>query len=319
MKVTVRMAEQLLEVLDEERKKIREEEKAKYPFAEWERKREKVKERLRKLPEYVKKAVGMLQIDEALGRPKSLDLVQRAMLFLFTRMMGKSNRDVEEVLELFEPLFGFKVSYKYVERLYSDEEVKLVLHNLFMLLLQDEGVSGDLAGDGTGYSFTVEKHYRSDPKKHGKDYNYTFRLIDINTGMYVGFGYSRKSEMDAFKKAMSMIEKTGINIDTISLDKYYASRKVLKLFDKKVAVYVIPKKNISNIGFEWARIIKKALENPYTFLKTYFMRNLSEAGHSADKRRFGRQIRQKKEDRQEMAMATTALLHNIFTTRITTN
>jgi len=59
--------------------------------------------------------------------------------------MNKSNRDAEELLELFEPLFGFRVSYKAVERLYSDEEVELVLYNLFNLLLRDEGVSGNFA------------------------------------------------------------------------------------------------------------------------------------------------------------------------------
>ncbi|RLJ01010.1 MAG: hypothetical protein DRP06_00430 [Candidatus Aenigmatarchaeota archaeon] len=66
------------------------------------------------------------------------------MLFLFARLMNKSNRDVEDILELFEPFFGISVSYKTIERLYSDEEVKLVLHNLFILLLKDENLSGDI-------------------------------------------------------------------------------------------------------------------------------------------------------------------------------
>jgi len=112
-------------------------------------------------------------------------------------------------------------------------------------------------------------------------------MIDIETGMYVGFGYSKKSEMEAFNKAMQMLEKFGIVIDSISLDKYYSSRKVLKLFDKRVVVYVIPKKNIAKLGFEWIRIIRRIMKSPKEFLKRYFMRNLSEAGFSADKRRFG--------------------------------
>ncbi len=141
-------------------------------------------------------------------------------------------------------------------------------------------------------------------------------MIDIETGMYVGFGYSKKSEMEAFNKAMQMLEKFGIVIDSISLDKYYSSRKVLKLFDKRVAVYVIPKKNIAKLGFEWIRIIRRIMKSPKEFLKRYFMRNLSEAGFSADKRRFGWMIRQRKEDRQEMAMLSIALLHNIFTVRV---
>lgn len=211
---------------------------------------------------------------------------------------------------------GLKSATNPSRGLYSDEEVKLVLHNFFLLLIQDEGASGNFSGDGTGYSLTVEKHYRSNPKKKGKDYDYVFRLIDIETGMYVGFGYSKKSEMEAFNKAMRMVEKLGIKIDSISLDKYYSSRKVLKLFDKEVAVYVIPKKNISKLGFEWVRVIRRIAENPMEFLKRYFMRNLSETGFSADKRRFGWMIRQKRADRREMAMFSIALLHNIFTVRV---
>lgn len=317
MRVTARMARELLEVLDELREEFYQGEKTGYPFAEWERKREKVKERLRKLPEYVEQAVEMLEIDETgAGRPRRLGLVQRTMLFLFTRLMNKSNRDVEEILWLLEPLFGFKVSYKSIERLYSDEEVRLVLHNLFLLLLRDEGVSGDFAGDGTGYSLSIEKHYRTNPRKRGRDYDYVFRLIDIETGMYVGFGYSRKSEMEAFNRAMQMVEKHGIAVDSVALDKYYSTRKVLRMFDTEVAVYVIPRKNIAKLGLEWTRVIRRIAENPRDFLKRYFMRNLCEAGFSADKRRFGWRIRQRRDDRKEMAMLSIALLHNVFTVRV---
>jgi transposase len=54
------------------------------------------------------------------------------------------------------------------------------------------------------------------------------------------------------------------------------------------------------------------------FLEQYFKRNLSESGFSADKGRFGRNIRQKREDRQQTTLFTNALFHNIYTTRINT-
>ncbi len=73
------------------------------------------------------------------------------MLFLFARLTQKSNRDVEAILSLLGPVFDVNVSYKTIERLYSDEEVKMVLHNLFLLLLDREDISGDCAGDGPGY------------------------------------------------------------------------------------------------------------------------------------------------------------------------
>lgn len=316
MRITTRTAKQVLEVLDEVRRELLQQEKPKYPFTEWERRRKKVRERLRMLPKYVRTAAESVEVKQSTGRPKSLNLAQRTMLFLFARLMNKSNRDVEEILELFEPLFGFKVSYKYVERLYSDEEVKLALHNLLVLLLKDEGISGNFAGDGTGYSLTITKHYASDPKRKGKDYRYVFRLIDLETGMYIGFGYSKRSEMDAFNQAVEMLGRLGIPVDSISLDKYYSSRRVLKLFGAYTAVYIIPKRNISKLGFEWARVIKRAIEDPMRFVKRYFMRNLSEAGFSADKRRFGWTIRQRREDRQRAAMFAIALLHNVFAIRV---
>ena len=317
MRITAKIAKEMVGVLEDLKDEIFPEDEVSYPYAEWERKREKVKQRLRDLPVYVEQAAAMIDFAKPkVGQQKKIDVVKRTMLFLFARLMNKSNRDVEDLLGMFEPLFGVTVSYKYIERLYSDEEVKTVLHNLFILLLQEDGVSGDFSGDGTGYSLTVTKHYRTNPKKKGKGYLYVFRVIDVDTGLYVAFGYSNKSEMEAFNKAMGMLRSLGIKIDTLSLDKYFSSRKVLKLFGKETALYLIPKKNIANVGLEWARIIKRMIEDPYLFLKNYYLRNLSESGFSADKRRFGGIIRQKREDRREMASFSIALLHNIFTVRV---
>lgn len=314
MRITEKRAKQLVEILDELREEYFKGRKKDYPYSEWEKKREKVKERIRRLPEYVKKAVEKLHIEkDNMGRPEKLDLEKKTLLFLFARLMSKSNRGTEEMLELFQPLFGFDVSYKYIERLYSDEEVKLVLHNLFVLLLEDEGVSGNLSGDGSGYSLSVETHYRTNPEKEDKKYLYVFRLIDIETNMYVAYGFSRVSEMNAFKKAM---KATGTKIDSLSLDKYYSSRKVVEMFDRDVSLFLIPKKNIANIGFVWARIFRRIMKDPVAYLSRYFMRNLNESAFSSDKRRFGSLIRQRREDRQEMALFSIAVLHNLYAIRV---
>lgn len=316
MQITNKMVKDLLDVLEDLRKELSPIEPEKYPYAEWEKGRGRVRERLRRLPEYVETAVRPIKLEPKTGRPKEVDLVQRTMLFLFARVMDKSNRDVEELLELFAPLFGVKVNYKYIERLYSDEEIKMVLHNLLILLLQSENVSGDLSGDGTGYSLAITSHYRTAPKKEGKLYRYVFRLIDLKSGMYVGLGYSNKSEMEAFHKAMAMVKNLGIAVDSISLDRYYSSRKVIRVFDSRTTLYLIPKSNLTKIGMDWSRIIRKIIANPRTFLKRYFKRNLSESGFSADKRRFGWLIRQRREDRREMATFAIGVLHNVFTVRV---
>lgn len=316
MRITRKMAHQMLEVLDDLWEEIRNSKQPPYPYAEWERKRELVKQRLGKLSEYVEKAVEMLTLQKQTGRPKAGTLVQRTMLFLFARLMNKSNRDAEEILELFEPLFGITVSYKSIERLYSDEEVKAVLHNLFILLLRDENLSGDVSGDGTGYTLTVTKHYRTNPKKDSKDYRYAFRIMDLASGMYIGVGYSSISEMEAFNKAMEMMKTIDISLSSIRLDKYFSSRKVLKLFGSEVVVYVIPKSNIAKIGLKWSAVIRRIMDSPYVYLKEYLLRNNSEVGYSSDKRRFGGVIRQRREDRQETALFSIALLHNIFYVKV---
>lgn len=317
MKITPGMAQHLLEVLDEVKEECFQKERSSYPFAAWERKRERIKQRLRDLPHYVDQAATCVHVMKPrVGCPKKLDVARRTMLFLFTRLMNKSNRDVEELLVLFEPLFGFQVSYKSIERLYSDPEVCIVLHNLFILLLQDEGVSGDYAGDGTGYTLTVTRHYRTETAKYGLDFLYVFRIIDVDTGLYVAYGYSNTSEMDAFYKAMSMLRQSGLPIDSMALDKYYSARKVVLLFGEETTLYLLPKKNIARIGVEWSRILRRAVEDPYLFLKGYYLRNLCESGFSADKRRFGGLIRQKREDRRETAMFSTTFLHNLFMARV---
>ncbi len=52
------------------------------------------------------------------------------------------------------------------------------------------------------------------------------------------------------------------------------------MFDKETAVYVIPRKNLSRIGFDWLRVIERIVEMLYRFLERYFKRNLSEPGFS---------------------------------------
>ena len=91
-----------------------------------------------------------------------------------------------------------------------------------------------------------------------------------------------------------MAEGLGIAITKIRLDKYFSSRKILRFVGQIVEVVVIPKKNISNIGIEWPRIIRKILKSHVGYLKEYYQRNLGEGGFASDKGRFGRMIRQKR-------------------------
>ena len=316
MKLTLKSTKELLQVLDETKETFFKDRKCIYPYTEWEHKRAQVKERLHQLPQYVHQAVEVINCEEQkMGRPPKLDLEKKVNLFILVRFLNKSNRLAEESLGYFQPLFGVDVSYKYIERLYSDPEVKLTLHNLFVLLLKEEGASGDYAGDGTGYSVSVENHYRSDPKKYGKKFVHFFSLIDLATGMYVGCGVSRLSEWDAFSKAVAMLRRIGVTIRSLRLDKYFSTRKVIRMFDRSVSLFLIPKRNIARIG-AWADILAMMMASPVDFLSEYFQRNLSESGFSADKSRFGGIVRQRREDRQQTALFSNALFHNIYAIRI---
>lgn len=316
MRLTVKSTKELLQVLDETKEDLFKDRQCVYPYTEWEHRRAQVKERLHSLPEYVHQAVEVINREEQkMGRPPKLELEKKVNLFILVRFLNKSNRLAEESLQYFQPLFGVDVSYKYIERLYGDPEVKLALHNLFVLLLKNEGASGDLAGDGTGYSVSVENHYRTNPNKFGKKFVHFFSLIDLATGMYVGCGISRLSEWDAFSKAVAMLRRIGATIRSLRLDKYFSTRKVIRMFDRTVSLFLIPKKNIARIG-AWGDILTRMMASPVDFLSEYYHRNICESGFSADKGRFGSIVRQRREDRQQTALFSNALFHNIYAIRI---
>lgn len=95
------------------------------------------------------------------------------------------------------------------------------------------------------------------PEKKGWDYRFVFRVLDLCSGMSVAFGYSSRSEKEAFDEAYEMLKKMDPGVKEISLDKYYSSRKVLRLFGRETKVYVIPKRNLARIGLEWSRVLRR--------------------------------------------------------------
>lgn len=238
------------------------------------------------------------------------------------------------LLALLGPVFDVEVSYKTIERLYSDEEVGLVLHNLFLLLLAEEGVSGQTAGDGTGYSLQAGKHYRASPEKGADDedededeegdkdedgekkYRHVFHLVDLETGMYVAYGYSDVSEKAAFRKAIQFVKQQGFPFESVRLDKYYSSRKNLRELGEDVEAFVLPKENLASFGSEWNDVLNRVADNPADYMEEYFQRELCESYYAADKERFGRKIRQRREDRRERASFGTTVLHNLFSVRV---
>ena len=223
------------------------------------------------------------------------------------------------LLSLFGAFLGIDVSYKTVERLYSDELVQMVLHNMFVLTIKQKcDRIVDTSGDGTGYTLTVTKHYRTQADKEGyRKFVYSFNLMDIKTKLYVAWGSGIRSEKEAFENAMKRLEtickEAGIIVGSARLDKYYSYQSTLKYFDDKTVLYILPKSNTRINGtWRWRNIFKRMMEDPLLYLIEYFKRENSESGFSVDKRAFGWKIWQKRNDRIDTAIGCIAALHNLF-------
>ena len=272
----------------------------------------------------IDEAASSIGLFEGAGRKPSLSLEQKAKLLLIKHLAGKSNRMFSNMLLLFSAMTGLAVSYKTVERLYSDEAVKSLLSNVFSLILRKSGVrSIDACGDGTGYSLTIKKHYASyaEALKKGcadgrkKSFVFSFALMDLDTWMYACYGTSMKSEKEAFDCAMKMLSSLDVSLRSVRLDRYYSSSSCVSRFgDAKV--YVIPKKNATTGGSEaWRRSMRSFVEATDGYLKEYYRRNNSESGFSADKRMLGWTISQRRFDRMECAILCRYVWHNLFRLR----
>lgn len=290
----------------------------------------------------IEKAISILNIsnENNAGAKPVLALKQKTVLLLTKHLFGKSNREMAAMLTLFSMLSSVDVSYKTVERLYSDEQVALVLHNLHMLILQEKGLTeSDSTGDGTGYTLTIKKHYATEieklkdkaknaitmtksveqkeqNKKKKKVFVYSFALMDFKTRLYIAFGTSFKSERDAYNNAMQMAKETGIKLKSIRLDRYYSAQQYARELGtqfKDITLYLIPKKNATIKGPQnWKKTLARFVQNVMAYLKQYFQRNQSESGFSEDKRRFGWKIMQRKPQTINTAQNITTIWHNLF-------
>ncbi len=230
---------------------------------------------------------------------------------------------------------GIDISPKTKERLYSDEEVILAIHNLHALILKRKGIErSDATGDGTGYSLTVKRNYESHAQKlkdmakeNPKDmdentmkgkgrkkrlFAYSFALMDLKTSMYIALGSSMKSERDAYDRAMHLLSSSGIGMDSIRLDRYYSAPSYVdSLGDTKV--FIIPKRNATlNGSKKWKDTMREFLQDTMKYLEQYHQRSNSESGFAADKKMLGWNIAQRRDDRIENALFCTGVWHNLF-------
>ena len=97
---------------------------------------QRIKTAMRDLDPLVNEAVSLIHILPRAGHPHSLSLEQRVKLLLIKQLVGESNRMFANMLVIFSIISGIDVSYKTIERLYSDDEVLIAIHNLHVLVLK---------------------------------------------------------------------------------------------------------------------------------------------------------------------------------------
>lgn len=305
---------------------------------DWRTYEQRVAQRLQtafgELKPLVQEAVETLELieGETRGRPPELPLKQRVLLLLLKHIVGKSNRTMASMLAVFACLTNVSISYKTIERLYSNHEVRLVLSNLHILILRKKGVKvADCSGDGTGYALFVKEHYatkaqklkeriKEQPENKGKKrkkrlFIYSFAIMDLDTRMYIGYGWSIKSEKEAFMEALRMAEKTGVSVASMRLDRYFSSPSYIKTCHEHLGqakMFLIPKSNATVKGnWAWKRMLHRFVNETEEFLEEYFQRNQSESGFAEDKKRTGWQVGQKRPERIGTAIALTGLWHNL--------
>lgn len=278
---------------------------------------------MKELPSLIEKAVCNLRFYRGKGDKPSLKTDQKLRLLLISQLAGKSNRMMAYMTKLFSVITGIDRSYKTVERLYSDNEVEAALFNLWILILKKKNVNNvDSCGDATGYGLFISKHYASivqkkkDKAKESdnvkKAFVYKFALMDLSTKMYVCIGTSLISERKAFDKAMQMLREVGIKIKSVRLDRYYSNPCYVDLFPE-TKVFIIPKKNAKlGHGIHWYETMKSFVKETTKYLEEYFKRNNSESNFGADKKMFGWNVRQKRDDRINTALFCRAIWHNLF-------
>lgn len=286
----------------------------------------KIKEAIRNLEPLVEEAIAAIKIEKGQGRNSELTIKQKVILLLIKKIFDRSNRNMSSMMALFSLLSGIDVSYKTVERLYSDPEVDMALHNLHMLILKKKGINNvDASADGTGYSLTVKKHYSTEctkrknkikegnkDKKGKRQFVYSFKILDLKTWLYIAHGVSFKSEKEACDKAKEMLGKTGIELISIRLDKYYSTQSSVDSFGN-TKVYILPKKNASVKGsLKWKKTMEEYVCNTLAYLEQYYKRQNSESGFSQDKKWFGWKVEQRREDRIGTAISCSNILHNLF-------
>ena len=277
MRIKTKEVRDIVGILDDIVKEYKEEHQA--GKRNWRTYEQRVAERLKtafkELKPLVHEAVSSINFTtgETQDAKPILTVEQRVLALLIKHVIGKSNRNMAAMFSVFSLLSDIDVSYKTVERFYSDPDVVVVLHNLHVLLLKKKGVkSVDGSGDGTGYGLSIKVHYASavqklkDKIKTGEEqehkkllFVYSFALLDLKSRMYIGTGTSFKSEKEGYAAAVAMAKAAGISVKSLRLDRYFSNQSDVENLVAnfgKLDLYLVPKSTVTVKGsWAWKRML----------------------------------------------------------------
>src|SRR3989344_2990104 len=99
------------------------------------RRSKEVRQVVSRLDEIIEESISSIKVEsgENRGNEPKLTLKQKVLVLLLKHFCGKSNRTMEWMVVLFSMLTNIDISYKTIERLYSDEAVRLAIFNLHSL------------------------------------------------------------------------------------------------------------------------------------------------------------------------------------------
>ncbi|BBL48356.1 transposase [Metallosphaera sedula] len=139
---------------------------------------------------------------------------------------------------------------------------------------------------------------------------YSFFIFDLDSNLIVAYGYSLKSEREAYE-ILKVLNDLGVQIDSLRADKYYGKSTLLDFPES--TVYLIPKSN-STIegGKRWREMILKFVRNPLDYLHEYFKRERAESLISSIKRRTGWIINKVREERIHLTVLARVVIHDLL-------
>jgi len=93
---------------------------------------------LKEIENKTHKAAQQIQHKKPFGRPPQTSPEQKTLILLQKDLIQFSSRKMANLLPMFTTLNDVKTSYKTIQRAYSDPMVKLIIHNLFILLVKEK-------------------------------------------------------------------------------------------------------------------------------------------------------------------------------------